>query len=135
MLANLTEEDWSWTPAQPGRIRSGTASVKPGGRLKLREGAVWVDPQYKAQHENLLASLLLSEFRRESAEQVLQILRGREGDMSASDIAALIPRDPRIADATALAAVRSSLTKLRREGLIASGSRRGRYVGFEPGSD
>ena len=55
--------------------------------------------------------------------------------MSASDIAALIPQDPRITDATALAAVRSSLTKLRREGLIASGSKRGRYVGFEPGSD
>ena len=66
-------------------------SIKPGGRLKLREGAVWVDPQYKTQHENLLASLLLSELRRESAEQVLQILRRREGEMSASDIAALIP--------------------------------------------
>ncbi|MCY3567629.1 MAG: hypothetical protein OXH38_03315, partial [Chloroflexi bacterium] len=44
MLANLGEEDWSWQPARAGRIRSGTASVKASGRLKLRDGAVWIDP-------------------------------------------------------------------------------------------
>ena len=131
MLANLTEQDWSWTPARTGRIRSGTSSVKPSGRLKLREGAVWINPQYETQHRNLLISLLLGEFRRKSTEHVLRRLRDRDGDMSASEIAALVPRDPRIADAAVLAAVRSALTKLRRDGLIVSSSKRGRYAAAE----
>ena len=45
MIAELTMEDWSWQPAGAGRIRSGTATVRPSGALKLRGGAVWVDPR------------------------------------------------------------------------------------------
>jgi hypothetical protein len=54
MLAELGEADWNWQPAGPGRMRSGTASVKPSGIVKLRAGAVWVDPTYRAAHDAIL---------------------------------------------------------------------------------
>jgi len=53
MLAELTEADWSWQPAGPGKIRSGTATIIASGRAKLRAGAVWVDPLYRPTHDKL----------------------------------------------------------------------------------
>jgi len=53
VVAELTLDDWSWQPAREGHIRSGTATVRPSGALKLRQGAVWVDPNYKQEHERL----------------------------------------------------------------------------------
>jgi hypothetical protein len=55
MVAELAVDDWSWQPAGAGKIRSGTASVKASGVVKLRAGAVWVDPTYRATHDKLLA--------------------------------------------------------------------------------
>ena len=40
MVAEVSLDDWSWQPAREGRIRSGTASIKSSGALKLRDGAV-----------------------------------------------------------------------------------------------
>lgn len=60
MVAELATEDWSWQPAGEAKIRSGTASVKVSGRLKLREGAVWVAPAYAAEHARLLAKARLA---------------------------------------------------------------------------
>lgn len=53
MVAELAADDWSWQPAATGKIRSGTAGVKASGTAKLREGAVWVDPSYRATHDAL----------------------------------------------------------------------------------
>lgn len=47
MVGRLDLEDWSWQPAREGRIRSGTASVKASGMLKMRKGAIWVEPSYQ----------------------------------------------------------------------------------------
>jgi hypothetical protein len=48
MVAQLREDDWNWQPAKPGKIRSGTASVRPSGLLKIRQGAIWIDPAHHA---------------------------------------------------------------------------------------
>jgi hypothetical protein len=47
MVARLEEADWSWQPAAAGRIRSGTASIRPSGLQKMRAGAIWVEPSYQ----------------------------------------------------------------------------------------
>lgn len=54
LVAELTAHDWSWQPAGPGRIRSGTASIKPAGAVKLRSGAAWVEPAYQVEHDERL---------------------------------------------------------------------------------
>lgn len=48
MVAQLELDDWSWQPAAEGKIRSGTASVRPSGLQKMRRGAIWVDPAHRA---------------------------------------------------------------------------------------
>ena len=54
LAAKLELNDWSWQPAREGAIRSGTATVKPSGRAKLRAGAIWVNPAYAEEHAGLL---------------------------------------------------------------------------------
>ena len=135
LLANLAEDDWSWTPAQTGRIRSGTASIRSRGRLKLREGAVWVDPTYRQQHEALLSSLALMEYRRLAPERVLAVLLSHSSSMTAAEISALMPMDSRVSESGILASVRSALTNLKRNGLIASPSKRGQYVAAEDSAE
>lgn len=54
MVAELTKADWSWHPAKPGRIRSGTATMKASAVAKCRAGAVWVSPDYRTMHNLLL---------------------------------------------------------------------------------
>ena len=135
LLANLAEDDWSWTPAQTGRIRSGTASIRSRGRLKLREGAVWVDPTYRQQHEPLLSSLALTEYRRLARERVLAVLLSHSSSRTAAEILAPMPMDSRVAEAGNLASVRSALTNLKRNGAIASPSKRGNYEAANDGAE
>lgn len=126
-MADLIEDDWSWTPARPGRIRSGTASVTPPGRLKLRQGAVWVDPQYQARHDYLVNELRRAEFRRSLAPIVVQVLGAASEPMSARQITLELDLPDHILESQALTAVRSTLSKLHREGSIISTGRRGAY--------
>ncbi|GMU40333.1 MAG: hypothetical protein AMXMBFR23_11990 [Chloroflexota bacterium] len=62
-VARLTETDWSWQPAAPGRIRSGTASLKATGRARLRTGAVWVAPTYLERHKEITRKVALDAVR------------------------------------------------------------------------
>ncbi len=135
MLANLAEDDWSWTPAQAGRIRSGTASIRSRGRLKLREGAVCVDPPYRQQHEALLSSLAQTEYRRLAPPRVLEVLRSHSSGTTAAESSGLMPMDSRVSESGILASVRSALTNLKRNGLIASPSKRGQYVAAEDNAE
>jgi hypothetical protein len=67
-VAELEQDDWSWQPAAEGKIRSGTASVKPVGMEKLRSGAVWVDPAYAKVHLDRLEKLRMSLFESDKAD-------------------------------------------------------------------
>ena len=127
MIARLTEDDWSWTPARSGRIRSGTASVKPSGRLKLRKGAVWVDPDYRVEHDALQRSLLLTNFRNTIGRDVQSVLANNNEPMTTKQIAESLEAPAGITDSETLAAVRSTLPRLRREGVVATAQQRGRY--------
>ncbi len=74
MIAELVTADWSWQPAREGRIRSGTASVKPSGAAKLRAGAVWVEPSYEGRHQELLRSARRGTLGERRVELVVQLL-------------------------------------------------------------
>lgn len=128
MLAELDEDDWSWTPARSGRIRSGTASVTQSGRLKLREGAVWVAPDYRPRHDELIANLRLAEFRKVAPERIVAVINDSGGAMSARDIAATITQETSVPSEDVLRVVRNALAGLRKDGRIVGGPRRGTYL-------
>ncbi len=127
MMARLTEDDWSWTPARSGRIRSGTASVTPGGKLKLREGAVWIDPRYRARHAQLTASLQLTELRRALPDHILDTLAGASGFVTVRDLVEVLAPKLSVSSSEFQSAVRSAVSKLKRHGLVVSGPKRGTY--------
>ncbi len=127
MMARLTEADWSWTPARANRIRSGTASVKPSGKLKLRRGAVWVAPSFRERHDYLRQSLVASEFRRDLSPRVLELLDTANEVLNAALIRDQIELPSELDEAKALAAVKSVLAKLRQEGRVESSGNRGFY--------
>ena len=133
MPAELSEEDWSWTPARSGRIRSGTASVTQSGRLKLREGAVWIDPGYRARHDELIANLRLAEFRHAAPERVLSLIAERRIPTSARDIAGQIAEQIDVPFDDALRVVQRALSSLRKDGRIVSGPKRGDYLAADTG--
>ena len=136
MVAELGMEDWSWAPAAPGRIRSGTASVRPSGAEKLRAGAVWVHPDYEAEHQELRLRAQLRGFAERADHVVHQILK-------ASGSTALSKMDivHRVAEAEAIAnperlrsAVEAALRHLRTAGVIKVAGR-GTYVAASHHSD
>lgn len=93
MIGTLTEEDWSWQPARTGRIRSGTASIKPSGTAKLRASAVWVDPGYQGEHDERLLTARRDAWRTAAAEaDCLEILREAKHPMKVDQIAAAAAR-------------------------------------------
>ena len=53
LVAEVSMDDWSWQPAAPGKIRSGTATIRSSGIAKLRAGVVWVDPSYRDRNKFL----------------------------------------------------------------------------------
>lgn len=131
MLAELGEDDWSWTPARSGRIRSGTASVTQSGKLKLRAGAVWVDPDYRERHDALLAQLRAAEFRRIAPQRALVLLAARRVAMSAREVAAELARDADLPFSDLLRATQSAFASLRKSGQIVRGPERGAYLAAE----
>lgn len=127
MLAQLTEADWSWTPARSGRIRSGTASVTSSGKLKLREGAVWVEPEYRSRHEQLISALRLSEVRRVLPARIVDVMSATPGVFTVRELTELLAPQFSLSSAELQGAVRNAISKLRRIGQVLAGSRRGTY--------
>ena len=127
MLARLSEDDWSWTPARSGRIRSGTASVTSSGKLKLREGAVWVEPEYRSRHEQLISSLRLSEVRRVLPDRIVEIMTGVPGVVTVHDLAEMLAPRFAVSSDELRGAIRNAVSKLRRNGQVLAGPKRGTY--------
>lgn len=94
LIAELRERDWSWQPAREGRIRSGTASIKPSGVARLREGAVWVEPAYEVEHAARLAGALRDAWRANAAPgDCLAALAAAAAPLRAAEVvAAVAPR-------------------------------------------
>ncbi len=86
-VAELEEADWSWQPAAEGRIRSGTASVTGSGELKLRLGAVWIDPTYERDHAERVQHLMLSDFGANAEQLIIEVLESSLEPLSADEVA------------------------------------------------
>ncbi len=128
LVAELDASDWSWQPAREGRIRSGTASIRPGGVAKLRRGAVWVDPSYEDTHQEKLRNALLNAFGHRSDRLVLHVLESASEPLRAADVAVRLAEHPDLPAAVILGRVRSTLVRLAREGRAAAKGR-GFYSG------
>lgn len=88
LIGQLTEDDWSWQPAKEGRIRSGTASIRPSGTVKLRSNAVWVAPEYQGVHDERLLTARRDVWRGNDAESdCLQILHSAGRPMNTKEVA------------------------------------------------
>lgn len=112
MVAELEPSDWSWQPAREGRIRSGTASIRPSGAAKLRMGAVWVDPTYEDAHQARLKGALLDVFGGRVDDLALSVLDHATEPLRASDIADQLAELPHLPAAVILSRVRASLSRL-----------------------
>jgi hypothetical protein len=128
LVAELKASDWSWQPAREGRIRSGTASIRPSGVAKLRHGAVWVAPSYESAHQDRLRGALLDMFGDRVEQLVLDALRGALGPLRPAEVveavAALPPSDelselPRLPADAIVGRVRSALSRLATSGQVA----------------
>lgn len=127
MAAELISTDWSWQPAKEGRIRSGTASIKASGVAKCRDGWVWVDPDYRTKHEELLAKAWADAFSSQAADLVEDWLRRAGQPATVADIAADLAAGHHLDTAVAQRRVGSALQKLAKNGR-AQRPRRGQYV-------
>lgn len=94
LVAELKSTDWSWQPAREGRIRSGTASIRPSGVAKLRSGAVWVNPAYELTHQERLRGALLDVFGTLAEELVLAALQRAARPVRPLDVAAELSTVP-----------------------------------------
>ncbi len=127
MVARLERGDWSHAPAREGRIRSGTASVKTSGVVKLRRGAVWVEPSYRAEHERLLEQAQASTFGDESDVLVMSTLRRMGIAATAREVATALAAERGLRESTALGRVSSAFRRLRNEGKLAPAGAGGLY--------
>lgn len=111
-VAELTAEDWSWQPAAAGRIRSGTASILPTGREKLRSNAVWVDPVFEDRHVELLVGLRVGLFRAQAETHVATALAAANGPVSLADLSQQLALAADVPADRIVTAVRSALRAL-----------------------
>ena len=123
LVAPLELADWSWQPAGAGRIRSGTASVKASGSVKLRRGAVWVDPSYRASHDVLLDQARIATFRDNSDDLVVAEFRRLGSAASARDVASVLATEQGLDEAAAMSRVQSAFRRLRDQGRLVSVAR------------
>lgn len=115
-IAELTADDWSWQPAGEGRIRSGTASILPAGREKLRENAVWVDPIYEDQHKELLTDLRVARFRGDAETIVGAALIAAGAQVDVPTLTTQLAAVADVPDARILSAVKRALKTLVQNG-------------------
>jgi hypothetical protein len=115
-IAELTADDWSWQPAQEGRIRSGTASIQPTGREKLRSNAVWVDPDYEKRHQELLQELRIGQFRANAQVLVAAALVAAAAPIKVTVLVEQLATAAGLPAARLKSAVDSALRVLIREG-------------------
>jgi hypothetical protein len=115
LIAELNADDWSWQPAAPGRIRSGTASIRASGEAKLRRGAVWVDPVYEAGHQRRLRAALVGTFRSNAREIVQDSLRSQSDPVTARHLAERLAPPAHVEPEAIESSVRSMLKRLVRE--------------------
>lgn len=127
MLARLTEADWSWTPARSGRIRSGTASMTSSGKLKLREGAVWIEPEYRPRHDQLISTLRLSEVRRVLPDRIIDVMSAAPGVFTVHELAEVLAPQFTLSSDEFRGVVRNAVSKLRCSGQVLPGPKRGSY--------
>lgn len=116
MVAELDEEDWSWAPAGEGKKRTGTASIVPSGRAKLRAGAVWVDPLFEETHQERLADERCATFRQDATDRVLAVLRSTGAGMKAADVAGALAPDVGVPAESLFNKVTQTLRALARDG-------------------
>lgn len=115
MAAVLSRDDWNWQPAKPGRIRSGTASVKPEGVAKLRNGAIWVRPEYRDRHDALRVNAILYVANATLNDRIKKVLKDR-GLSSADAIASEIGTELAIPGERLTSRVGTRLGKLAKTG-------------------
>ena len=120
MVADLAEEDWSWQPAAAGSIRSGTASVKPTGRAKLRAGAVWVAPSYAEEHARLFAAARSAIFDQNTADAAVRAaLAASPEALTSQQVAALIAPAFGVPEARLAGRVEGAFKRFRKSDTIA----------------
>jgi hypothetical protein len=118
LLAELLESDWSWQPAAPGRIRSGTASIKPSGAMKLRRGAAWVEPTYRAEHDDRLIQACREAWRPTATTDCLYILDQASQPLTPAEVADAAGEMIGVPGSRLLSTVRSVLSNLVRDGAV-----------------
>ncbi len=126
LIAELLESDWSWQPAKQGRIRSGTASIKSSGEVKLRRGSVWVDPNYETAHKSRLKAALLNDLSSGIDDTVHQTLVTLASVATAHDVATQVALSVGLHQNDVLGRVKLSLARLVRTGRAKRPSR-GQY--------
>ena len=131
LVADLLADDWSWQPAGEGRIRSGTASMKPTGVVKLRNGAAWIEPSYKAEHDERLIIACRDAWRPTAKTDCLTILQGAVEPMTAADVANAAGSLIGVPGDRLLSTVRTALRELVRDGAVVR-PKPGRYVATSP---
>lgn len=118
LVAELVEVDWAWATAKEGKIRSGTASVKARGAVKLRKGAVWVDADYRKRHEELLEQAKDTAFSEVAADLVLQELKAAQGSMKAKEAAAALAPTQNLSLKALESRVDGAFKRLKDKGII-----------------
>lgn len=116
MMSELSETDWSWQPAGEGKKRTGTASVLPSGRARLRANAVWVDPSYEELHQERLLAERKLVFSDRAADLVLNVLTTAAAPMRADEVAEVLGPTVGVPAAKIVTKVKSTLSALAKSG-------------------
>lgn len=128
MIEQLEKEDWNWQPAKEGKIRSGTASIRPSGAAKLRTNAAWVEPSYQHEHDERLTIARLATWRSRAAEDdCLEILIETGEEMKPAEIAEIVATKILVPAERVRSATESALKKLVKAETI-SKPKPGRYM-------
>jgi len=127
MVAELVRDDWNWQPAKPGKIRSGTASMRPSGVAKCRQGVVWVDPGYRETSNQLLAKSMHDAFRDQAPTLLEQAMRERREPITADEAAMALLPFAEISDDLVRKRAKATLASLVKKGRIKKLGRGGPY--------
>jgi hypothetical protein len=127
MAAELAEIDWSWQPAKEGRIRSGTASVRTTGAVKLRRGASWIRPDYLQRHAQLLLNGRLTLVGAELPDTVRRLISSL-GSPTAGELVEAVAKETDLPGDRVRGRVSASLRRLVKENSIVAAGRPARFT-------